>query len=214
MKMSVHTLGKPHKLYGSVLHPLSEPLSHPSYDNKRNKRHRHVTLALLVMSACLVAVGGGMYANMNTYKSELFCNVSGDIRDVSSDSFAIAPVLYCGGHSFIDCFDFSTFPDPTHGTTDYIGRREAVASGLYNVTQAGSVYIGADSHHVPKTRSLGRKSIRLKSKQSFSSGLFLIDLEHMPAGCGMWPALWLVGPHWCVVKFQTLLCVFVVIVLR
>ena len=26
--------------------------------------------------------------------------------------------------------------------------------------------------------------------------LFIVDLAHMPAGCGTWPAFWLVGPGW------------------
>ena len=68
----------------------------------------------------------------------------------------------------------------------------------------------------------GRKSIRLTSKKAFDSGLVIIDLSHMPgssqhmrfvhygpirvrsylllryiaAGCGTWPAFWMVGPQW------------------
>ena len=36
-----------------------------------------------------------------------------------------------------------------------------------------------------------RDSIRLEGKTRFNRGLFLIDLDHMPAGCGTWPAFWL-----------------------
>ena len=36
----------------------------------------------------------------------------------------------------------------------------------------------------------------LQSKSQYDAGLFVIDLEHMPTGCGTWPAFWLVGPSW------------------
>lgn len=36
-----------------------------------------------------------------------------------------------------------------------------------------------------------RDSIRLEGKRRFNRGLFIIDVRHMPAGCGVWPAFWL-----------------------
>mmetsp|Transcript_20569 Transcript_20569/g.57075 ORF Transcript_20569/g.57075 Transcript_20569/m.57075 type:complete len:547 (-) Transcript_20569:237-1877(-) len=36
-----------------------------------------------------------------------------------------------------------------------------------------------------------RESVRLEGKKRFNRGLFVIDVRHMPAGCGMWPAFWL-----------------------
>jgi len=42
----------------------------------------------------------------------------------------------------------------------------------------------------------GRDSVRIESKKSFNGGLFLIDLEHLPTGCGTWPAYWTYGPSW------------------
>ena len=36
-----------------------------------------------------------------------------------------------------------------------------------------------------------RQSIRLEGKRRFNRGLFIIDVRHMPAGCGVWPAFWL-----------------------
>ncbi|KAL7540517.1 hypothetical protein ACHAXR_010188 [Thalassiosira sp. AJA248-18] len=36
-----------------------------------------------------------------------------------------------------------------------------------------------------------RNSIRLEGRRRFNRGLFIIDLRHMPAGCGTWPAFWL-----------------------
>jgi len=36
-----------------------------------------------------------------------------------------------------------------------------------------------------------RESIRLEGKKRFNRGLFIIDVRHMPVGCGTWPAFWL-----------------------
>eukprot|EP00526_Cylindrotheca_closterium_P013503 CAMPEP_0113647456 /NCGR_PEP_ID=MMETSP0017_2-20120614/25118_1 /TAXON_ID=2856 /ORGANISM="Cylindrotheca closterium" /LENGTH=535 /DNA_ID=CAMNT_0000559509 /DNA_START=176 /DNA_END=1783 /DNA_ORIENTATION=+ /assembly_acc=CAM_ASM_000147 len=36
-----------------------------------------------------------------------------------------------------------------------------------------------------------RESIRLEGKRRYNRGLFIIDLRHMPQGCGLWPAFWM-----------------------
>lgn len=41
------------------------------------------------------------------------------------------------------------------------------------------------------TKEGPRESIRLEGKRRFNRGLFVIDVRHMPAGCGVWPAFWL-----------------------
>lgn len=54
---------------------------------------------------------------------------------------------------------------------------------------AQSVTFGVDSANV--ITSGGRPSIRLESKKSYSSGLMILDLAHMPGSvCGTWPAFW------------------------
>ena len=42
----------------------------------------------------------------------------------------------------------------------------------------------------------GRPSVRVISKNDYTHGLFLLDLEHAPIGCGTWPAYWTIGPNW------------------
>lgn len=39
--------------------------------------------------------------------------------------------------------------------------------------------------------STGRRSVRVESKKTYESGLFIFDIMHSPYGCGTWPALWL-----------------------
>jgi hypothetical protein len=48
------------------------------------------------------------------------------------------------------------------------------------------VYMGS-----APTKEGPRDSIRLEGKRRFNRGLFIVDLRHMPAGCGTWPAFWL-----------------------
>lgn len=54
---------------------------------------------------------------------------------------------------------------------------------------------GVDHTNVASGR--GRNSIRLTSKASYTHGLVVLDLAHMPGGaCGIWPAFWMTGPNW------------------
>jgi hypothetical protein len=36
-------------------------------------------------------------------------------------------------------------------------------------------------------------TVRLSSRKLFKGGLFVFDVEHIPVGCGIWPAIWLNG---------------------
>jgi len=97
------------------------------------------------------------------------------------------------GTTFFNGWDFFTANDPTHGYVNYVSQAQANADGLI-IAAPGKVLIKSDDKNVASGR--GRNSIRLSSTQSWNGGLFIADLEHMPAGCGTWPAWWLVGPNW------------------
>jgi len=47
-----------------------------------------------------------------------------------------------------------------------------------------------DSENIVSPGSRGRDSIRISSKRAFDESVIIIDLEHMPHGCGTWPAFW------------------------
>jgi len=95
-------------------------------------------------------------------------------------------------NNFFNNFNFETANDPTHGYVNYVDENTASSKGyIKNSTQ---IYIGCDHTNVASGR--GRDSVRISSKKTFNSGLFIIDLEHMPTGCGTWPAFWTVGPNW------------------
>lgn len=84
--------------------------------------------------------------------------------------------------------------DPTNGYVNYISYDAAQSEGLYKL-QNGAVYMGVDSTNTASGR--GRDSIRISSKKTYSHGLVILDLAHMPAGaCGTWPAFWMLGADW------------------
>lgn len=95
--------------------------------------------------------------------------------------------------TFFEQWQFFTEADPTAGTVNYIDQTAAQAAGMIN-TNGNQIYMGVDA---TTTTTSGRNSVRLTSTASYNTGLFILDLEHMPGGiCGTWPAFWLVGPNW------------------
>ncbi|EHK15433.1 glycoside hydrolase family 16 protein [Trichoderma virens Gv29-8] len=96
--------------------------------------------------------------------------------------------------NFFSQFDFFTDSDPTHGFVEYVDAQTANSLGLAGIT-AGAVFMGVDD--ATKNPPKGRKSVRVTSHQSFTHGLFIADIAHMPGSiCGAWPAMWMVGPNW------------------
>ncbi|XXQ32070.1 GH16 domain-containing protein [Plasmodiophora brassicae] len=97
--------------------------------------------------------------------------------------------------TFLDQFDFDTDDDPTNGFVDYVDGATASLQNLVPIVN-NAQQLRADSTNVVGGSARGRRSIRLQSKQRFNGGLFLLDLAHMPVGCGTWPAYWFLGPNW------------------
>lgn len=99
-------------------------------------------------------------------------------------------------HNIFQEFEFFTDPDPTNGFVKYVDRATALSQKIVGAVPSAneSIYIGVDHHHKAPH---GRASVRLTSKKSYNHGLFIVDIEHMPGSiCGVWPALWLLGPNW------------------
>ena len=84
--------------------------------------------------------------------------------------------------------------DPTQGYVYYANEGESWEWGYVNVTEDGGAYIGCDYWSI--ATGTGRGSVRLTSNEAWEHGLFIADIEHMPQGCGTWPAYWFFGPDW------------------
>lgn len=99
------------------------------------------------------------------------------------------------GDSFFDGFGFFTDADPTHGSVNYVSQDTAQTNGLAGVTN-GVARIAVDS---TSTLPMGtnRNSVRISSTKTYSKGLFVYNVTHMPTGPTTWPALWSTdGGNW------------------
>lgn len=75
----------------------------------------------------------------------------------------------------------------------FVDKSTAQSGGLIAAESDGSTYIGVDKTNVAS--GSGRQSVRLTSTASYTHGLFILDLAHMPGSvCGTWPALYVIYP--------------------
>ncbi|RKF65248.1 putative endo-1,3-beta-glucanase [Golovinomyces cichoracearum] len=101
---------------------------------------------------------------------------------------------YYAGEEFFDGWEFFNNSDPTHGYVQYVSQKEAQLMGIIDTNPA---YIGVDRWNYYDPLSNGRKSVRITTKKSWTRGLFIADLLHVPKSvCGVWPAVWSFGPQW------------------
>lgn len=71
---------------------------------------------------------------------------------------------------------------------------EARQKNLTWVDSSGRFGMKADHwSQVPRNSGRGRDSIRIQSHDRYFDSLLVLDLAHMPVGCGTWPAFWTIG---------------------
>lgn len=98
---------------------------------------------------------------------------------------------------FLSKFNYYDSYDPTYGHVQYVNESVAVQNGYtYYSQDTDSVIIKPDTVGLWPNGGKGRPSIRITSDNTYNHGLFIMDMKHMPAGCGTWPAYWLLGPDW------------------
>ncbi|CAK7566755.1 MAG: hypothetical protein SEPTF4163_004707 [Sporothrix epigloea] len=95
--------------------------------------------------------------------------------------------------NFFSNFAFFDAADPTNGFVDYADAQTASQNGLAGYVN-NMVYLGAD--YTTTYPPSGRASTRVTSTKSYEKGLFVADIQHMPVGCGVWPAFWTLGANW------------------
>ncbi|CAD6968714.1 unnamed protein product, partial [Tilletia controversa] len=79
--------------------------------------------------------------------------------------------------------------DPTKGMVRYVSMKEARQHGLVN-TDNGQIYMGMSKQKV----NGAYLSIRPSTVKTFTEGLVIVKVKHMPAACGSWPAIFTVAP--------------------
>jgi len=93
------------------------------------------------------------------------------------------------GSEFLSAFSFEAIADPTDGFVTYVSEAAAQSAGLISTTSS-SFRMGADHTTVLSPSGAGRKSVRIKSNASYTTHVAVFDINHMPEGCGTWPAIW------------------------
>lgn len=93
------------------------------------------------------------------------------------------------GSDFFEQFDWFTEDDPTHGRVNYLSLEESKAKNLAYATE-DKFFMFPDSKNKVKSGARGRDSNRISSKRTFDESVVILDLQHMPYGCGTWPAFW------------------------
>ncbi|KAN0100650.1 glycoside hydrolase family 16 protein [Tylopilus felleus] len=96
------------------------------------------------------------------------------------------------GSTFFNTFNFYTGPDPTNGLVTFVNQSTAFAEGLAYVTSGNKVIMkGDNTTQLPE--GVNRNSVRISSQAVYNTGLFVLDLDMAPWGCGVWPAFWTLG---------------------
>ncbi|KAI6041497.1 glycoside hydrolase family 16 protein [Pisolithus marmoratus] len=85
--------------------------------------------------------------------------------------------------------DIIAIPDPTHGRVNYVDSATAQRLGLAFAT-ANSFVMRADDTTVLSPTGPGRNSVRIRSNNEYTTHVAVFDINHMPEGCGTWPAVW------------------------
>lgn len=108
------------------------------------------------------------------------------------------------GAQFSDFYQFYSGNDTlgSAGFNVYVNQSRAVHQGLLQIQP--SPQPNDDPRDVIRLQSAApsepggpRESVRLEGHTRWNSGLFILDVDHVPAGCGQWPAFWLTDTaHW------------------
>jgi len=102
--------------------------------------------------------------------------------------------------NFFDNFVFWADEKGTHndaagsdGYVYYTSHQQAQDWGLISTGSTGA-FIRSDSTTI--SSGPGRAAVRMQTNITFSYGLFIADIAHMPEGCGIWPSIWMTNDPW------------------
>ncbi|GAA5918817.1 hypothetical protein JCM6882_006358 [Rhodosporidiobolus microsporus] len=94
------------------------------------------------------------------------------------------------GDAFFEGFQFDTHQS-NGGLAHYVDESTAWSEELVAVKH-GKVHIRVS----PKNSGGQINSVKLTTKEQYSEGLYIWDVERMPQVCGAWPAIWSTGDDW------------------
>jgi len=118
-------------------------------------------------------------------------NITSNITSGSEKFIWIIEDTY-NASNFFQSFSFFTGSDPTHGTVNYVDNTTAFSNNLSYISWDGKVIMKGDDTSTLKAGQ-NRESVRVSSNKIYNTGLFILDINRAPWGCGVWPAFWTVG---------------------
>lgn len=121
----------------------------------------------------------------------------GALALLASTSSAYDVIREYSGNTFFDGWDFYGAPDNlTLGNVTWVSQTDAMSLGLAYVNTQGNVILKVDNT-TNVTYGQERNSVRITTQDAYELGsLWLIDINHIPYGCSVWPAFWSFGPQW------------------
>ncbi|KAG1777267.1 glycoside hydrolase family 16 protein [Suillus placidus] len=93
------------------------------------------------------------------------------------------------GEGFYSSFNFEAIADPTHGRVTYVDQPTAQRLNLTYAT-SNTFIMRTDDTTVLTPSGPGRNSVRIRSNRQYTQHVVVFDMQHMPEGCGTWPAVW------------------------
>ncbi|TFY64735.1 hypothetical protein EVG20_g5848 [Dentipellis fragilis] len=96
--------------------------------------------------------------------------------------------------TFYNNFAFQAISDPTHGRVNYVNQATAQSEGI--ITLGSTIKLSADVSGTIPASGPGRDSFRVQSKKQYTTHVAVFNVDHMPHGCGTWPAIWELGDNW------------------
>ncbi|KAF5390261.1 hypothetical protein D9757_002919 [Collybiopsis confluens] len=78
------------------------------------------------------------------------------------------------------------------GTVNFLNATQAFTEGLAYVQDNGIVIMKGDNS-TTLSENVNRNSVRISSNKQYNTGLFILDINQAPWGCGVWPAFWTTG---------------------
>lgn len=146
-----------------------------------------VKILLLVLFLAVTLVIKTMIWKKETYNLEKELSATGPYKLVERQE----------GEAFWDAYSFYDGEDSlgSAGYNTYVSKERAVELGIISTIPAEDddqqSLLKMESAVNPHNISAPRSSIRLEGKRRYNRGLFILNIKHMPTGCGVWPAFWL-----------------------
>ncbi|KAH7097433.1 glycoside hydrolase family 16 protein [Auriculariales sp. MPI-PUGE-AT-0066] len=171
----------------------------------------YITLLLAFSASALAAPGKhkGKHHHHHSHSSHGSCTETSTSPPTSTPTGSPQPPpIDCSGNCYKESknyvgaswlesndWDFFDQKDPTHGRVAYVNQDRAKEKNL-TYTSDDTLILRTDSSVKLESGGKGRESIRISSKQEYTTHVSVIDVRHMPVGPGTWPAFWMTARPW------------------